>query len=154
MLNDEQTQLLPKDEDGMKRVSALMGYDTLAAFETALLDHLRTVQHHYAELFEDEPALSSELGNLVFTGDDHDPGTLETLAGLGFKQPAEAAAIVKAWHFGRYPCTRSTKARERLTEMHPALLSALAATDNADAALRAFDNFLAKLPAGVQLFRC
>lgn len=152
MLNDEQTQLLPKDEDGMKRVSALMGYDTLAAFETALLDHLRTVQHHYAELFEDEPALSSELGNLVFTGDDHDPGTLETLAGLGFKQPAEAAAIVKAWHFGRYPCTRSTKARERLTEMHPALLSALAATDNADAALRAFDNFLAKLPAGVQLF--
>ncbi|MEE4015745.1 bifunctional [glutamine synthetase] adenylyltransferase/[glutamine synthetase]-adenylyl-L-tyrosine phosphorylase [Roseibium sp. FZY0029] len=152
MLNDEQTQLLPKDEEGMKRVSALMGYDTLAGFEDALLHHLRTVQHHYAELFEDEPALSSELGNLVFTGDDHDPGTLETLAGLGFKQPAEAAAIVKAWHFGRYPCTRSTKARERLTEMHPALLSALAATDNADAALRAFDSFLGKLPAGVQLF--
>ncbi|WP_269583056.1 bifunctional [glutamine synthetase] adenylyltransferase/[glutamine synthetase]-adenylyl-L-tyrosine phosphorylase [Roseibium sp. Sym1] len=152
MLNDEQTQLLPKDKEGLNRVAALMGFDSLAGFETELLGHLHKVQQHYAELFEDEPGLSSELGNLVFTGDDHDPDTLETLAGLGFKQAAEAAAIIKAWHFGRYPCTRSTKARERLTEMHPALIGALAATDNADAALRAFDSFLAKLPAGVQLF--
>ncbi|MEM9631387.1 MAG: bifunctional [glutamine synthetase] adenylyltransferase/[glutamine synthetase]-adenylyl-L-tyrosine phosphorylase [Pseudomonadota bacterium] len=152
MLNDEQTQLLPKDDEGLMRIAALMGFESLTSFETEFLGHLRKVQHHYAELFEDEPALSSELGNLVFTGDDHDPGTLETLAGLGFKQPAEAASIVKAWHFGRYPCTRSTKARERLTEMHPALIGALAATDNADAALLAFDSFMSKLPAGVQLF--
>ncbi|WP_420411242.1 bifunctional [glutamine synthetase] adenylyltransferase/[glutamine synthetase]-adenylyl-L-tyrosine phosphorylase [Roseibium sp.] len=152
MLNDEQTQLLPKDEEGLNRISALMGFDTLDAFETELLGHFRKVQHHYSELFEDEPALASETGNLVFTGDDHDPDTLETLSKLGFQQPAEAAGIVKSWHFGRYPCTRSTKARERLTEMHPVLLNALAATDNADAALRAFDSFMAKLPAGVQLF--
>lgn len=152
MLNDEQTQLLPKDEEGLTRVAALMGFDTLNAFETELLSHFRKVQHHYSELFEDEPALASETGNLVFTGDDHDPDTLETLSKLGFQQPGEAAGIVKSWHFGRYPCTRSTKARERLTEMHPVLLNALAATDNADAALRAFDSFMAKLPAGVQLF--
>ena len=152
MLNDEQTQLLPKDIEGLTRIASLMGYDTLDGFKTDLLGHFQNVQHHYAELFEDEPGLSSETGNLVFTGDDHDPDTLETLSKLGFQQPAEAAGIVKAWHFGRYPCTRSTKARERLTEMHPALLNALAATDNADAALRAFDSFMAKLPAGVQLF--
>lgn len=152
MLNDEQTQLLPKDEAGLIRVAYLMGFDTLDAFENALLDHFGKVQQHYSELFEDEPALSSELGNLVFTGDDHDPETLETLARLGFEKPGDAASIVKAWHFGRYPATRSTKARERLTELHPALIGALAATDNADAALRAFDSFLAKLPAGVQLF--
>ncbi len=152
MLNDEQTQLLPKDTEGLMRVAALMGFDTLTAFEDALLGHLKTVQHHYSELFEDEPGLSTDVGNLVFTGDDHDPDTLETLAGLGFQKPSEAASIVKSWHFGRYPCTRSTQARERLTEMHPALIGALAATDNADAALRAFDSFLAKLPAGVQLF--
>ncbi|GAA0783991.1 bifunctional [glutamine synthetase] adenylyltransferase/[glutamine synthetase]-adenylyl-L-tyrosine phosphorylase [Roseibium denhamense] len=152
MLNDEQTQLLPKDEDGLMRVAALMGYDTLKAFEAVYMTHLKNVQSHYADLFEDEPGLSSDLGNLVFTGDDHDPDTLETLARLGFKQPGDAAAIVKSWHFGRYPSTRSTKAREILTEMHPALIGALAATDNADAALRAFDAFLAKLPAGVQLF--
>ncbi|MBN9669708.1 bifunctional [glutamine synthetase] adenylyltransferase/[glutamine synthetase]-adenylyl-L-tyrosine phosphorylase [Roseibium aggregatum] len=152
MLNDEQTQLLPKDDGGLTRIAALMGFEGLEAFKTALLNHLNKVQHHYAELFEDEPGLSSEIGNLVFTGDDHDPETLETLSRLGYKQPAEAASIVKSWHFGRYPCTRSTKARERLTEMHPSLIGALAATENADAALRAFDNFLSRLPAGVQLF--
>lgn len=152
MLNDEQTQLLPKDDDGLKRVAALMGFKTFGAFETELLGHMQKVQLHYSELFEEEPGLSSELGNLVFTGDDNDPDTLETLARLGFRKPDEAANIVKAWHFGRYPCTRSTKARERLTEMHPTLIGALAATDNADTALVAFDSFLSKLPAGVQLF--
>jgi len=152
MLNDEQTQLLPKDEDGLTRIAYLMGFEDLPSFETVFVGHLQRVQGHYAELFEDEPALSSDIGNLVFTGDDHDPDTLETLSGLGFKQPAEAANIIKAWHFGRYPAMRSTKARERLTELHPILITALAATDNADVALRAFDSFLAKLPAGVQLF--
>ncbi|WP_299472072.1 bifunctional [glutamine synthetase] adenylyltransferase/[glutamine synthetase]-adenylyl-L-tyrosine phosphorylase [uncultured Roseibium sp.] len=152
MLNDEQTQLLPKDNEGLMRVAALMGFDKLEGFEQEFLGHMQKVQKHYSELFEDEPGLSSELGNLVFTGDDHDPGTLETLARLGFKNPGEAASIVKSWHFGRYPCTRSTKSRERLTEMHPTLIGALAATDNADAALVAFDSFLSKLPAGVQLF--
>jgi glutamate-ammonia-ligase adenylyltransferase len=152
MLNDEQTQLLPKDEEGLTRISNLMGFETLADFEAGLLERLSRVQGHYAGLFEDEPELASELGNLVFTGDDHDPDTLETLSRLGFKQPSDAANIIKAWHFGRYAATRSTKARERLTELHPVLITALAATDNADAALRSFDSFLGKLPAGVQLF--
>lgn len=152
MLNDEQTQLLPKDEEGLIRVSYLMGFESRGLFEAALLEHFGRVQHHYSELFEDEPGLASEIGNLVFTGDDHDPDTLETLARFGFRHPAAAADIVKVWHFGRYPATRSTKARERLTELHPALIGALAATDNADAALLAFDGFLAKLPAGVQMF--
>ncbi len=152
MLNDEQTQLLPKDDEGLLRIAYLSGFDSREAFETVFLGHLKRVQRHYAELFEDEPELSSELGNLVFTGDDNDPDTLETLSGLGFKQPNEAANIIKSWHFGRYAATRSTKARERLTELHPVLIAALAGTDNADAALRSFDSFLAKLPAGVQLF--
>ncbi|WP_417667289.1 bifunctional [glutamine synthetase] adenylyltransferase/[glutamine synthetase]-adenylyl-L-tyrosine phosphorylase [Roseibium sp.] len=152
MLNDEQTQLLPKDDEGLLRIAYLMGFDSREAFEEVFLSHLKRVQRHYAELFEDEPELASELGNLVFTGDDNDPGTLETLSGLGFKQPADAANIIKSWHFGRYAATRSTKARERLTELHPVLIAALAATDNADVALRSFDSFLGKLPAGVQLF--
>lgn len=152
MMNDEQTQLLPKDDEGLEKIAFLMGFDSQEAFEQAFEERLRRVQGHYSALFEDEPELSSELGNLVFTGDDHDPDTLETLAGLGYRQPAEAASIVKAWHFGRYAATRSTKSRELLTELHPVLLKALGLTDNADAALRTFDAFLAKLPAGVQLF--
>jgi len=59
---------------------------------------------------------------------------------------------VRAWHFGRYPATRSASARERLTEFVPILIEALAASESADAAFAAFDRFLARMPAGVQLF--
>jgi len=47
---------------------------------------------------------------------------------------------------------RSTRARELLTELVPNLLSAFAKTANPDDALVRFDAFLARLPAGVQLF--
>ncbi len=152
MVHDEQTHILPDDVEGFARIGRMMGYGEPEEFKAALLGHLQAVQGHYAQLFEDEPELASELGNLVFTGDEDDPGTLETLMEHGFKRPKEVTRAVRAWHFGRYPATRSTQARERLTELTPALIDALAKTDNADAALAAFDGFLRKLPAGVQLF--
>lgn len=152
MLHDEQTHTLPEDNDGLTRISNLMGCDDLDAFKAELRRRLETVQRHYADLFEDEPSLSVDVGNLVFTGDDDDPGTLETLSQLGYRDPQTVTRTIRAWHFGRYPAMRSTKARERLTELHPVLIEAFAATDNPDAALLAFDRFLSRLPVGVQLF--
>ncbi len=152
MVNDEQTHILPAEDEARARVSRLMGYDDMGPFESDLRTRFRTVQKHYSALFENEPELASDLGNLVFTGDDDDPETLETLSRLGYQRPKEACKIIRAWHFGRYPAVRSSKARERLTELHPVLVAALASTDNADQALLAFDGFLSKLPAGVQLF--
>ncbi len=152
VINDEQTHILPQDEEGLTRIAQLLGFDSTANFESELRRRLETVQRHYAALFEDEPELASDLGNLVFTGDDDDPDTLETLARLGFKRPRDATKIIRAWHYGRYPAVRSSQARERLTELHPALIDALGRTDNADQALIAFDHFLSKLPAGVQMF--
>jgi glutamate-ammonia-ligase adenylyltransferase len=59
---------------------------------------------------------------------------------------------VRGWHFGRYPATRTKRAREDLTEFQPHLLEALANTAQPDLALATFDRFLAEQPAGVQLF--
>ena len=61
-------------------------------------------------------------------------------------------ATVRGWHHGRYRAMRSTRARELLTELMPALLGALAATPDADAAFLRFDAFLGRLPAGGQIF--
>ncbi len=152
MLHDEQTHTLPEDNEGLTRIANLMGSESLDVFKAALRQRLETVQRHYADLFEDEPSLSVDVGNLVFTGDDDDPGTLETLSQLGYRDPQTVTRTIRAWHFGRYPAMRSTKARERLTELHPVLIEAFAATDNPDAALLAFDRFLSRLPVGVQLF--
>jgi len=152
MVNDEQTHTLPKTEEGMTKIANFSGFQTLDEFSNKLRHELETVQHHYAELFEDDKSLASECGNLVFVGDDIDPNTKETVANLGFKDPVKAIETVKAWHYGRYASTRSERARERLTEFQPKLLEALANTEQPDGALSVFDKFLSELPAGVQLF--
>ena len=155
MVGDEQTQTLPDDEAGLTHIALFGGYADLAAFEKDVLHHLGRVQSHYAHLFEDAPALSAanhQTGNLVFTGADDDPETIRTLQQMGYREPTTVAATVRRWHHGRYRATRSTRARELLTELMPALLDALAKTINPDAALLKFGEFLGKLPAGVQLF--
>ena len=133
-------------------IAAMAGYRSAAAFAVALTGTLVTVRDRYAALFEAAPSLTSQRGSLAFTGDTDDPETIATLARLGYRAPADVTRAVRAWHFGRYPAMRSATARERLTEFTPALLEALAGTDNADAAFTAFDRFLSRLPAGVQLF--
>ena len=152
MVADRQAHILPRDEQDALRIARMTGFATLEEFTRALVARLETVQSHYSHLFESAPQLSSQTGNLVFTGGEDDPGTLETLARLGFAHPKTVTETIRGWHFGRYAATRSTKARERLTELTPALLEALASTENADQAFLAFDRLLAGLPAGVQLF--
>jgi glutamate-ammonia-ligase adenylyltransferase len=151
MIGDQQTHTLPQDDAGVAVVARLMGFATYDEFAAALRRRLETVQWHYARLFESAPQLSIG-GNLVFTGDEDDPDTVETIAKLGFKRPKVVTETIRGWHFGRFAATRSAAARERLTELTPALLQALAGTDDPDAAFLAFDKFLARLPAGVQLF--
>ena len=70
---------------------------------------------------------------------------------MGFKDPARVFNTVRIWHHGRYRATRSERSRQLLTELMPQLLSALAKTANADVAFIKMDEFLARLPAGVQV---
>ena len=155
MVNDEQIHSLPKDADKLREIGIFMGYPDGEAFGAALEAQLRTVESHYAELFEDAPALSVEDGiggNLVFTGGEADPDTLITLERLGFSNPRIVDDAIRGWHHGRYRAMRSTRAREMLTELTPILLKALSEKPDPDAAFLAFDRFLKGLPAGIQLF--
>jgi glutamate-ammonia-ligase adenylyltransferase len=152
MVADQQTHSLPEDEAGLAAIAAFLGYPDRRAFEDEMLATLRRVESHYARLFEEAPSLAGPGGNLVFTGTDDDPGTLETLRTLGFRDPSAAAGVVRRWHHGRYRATSSARARELLTELMPALLKALGDTAAPDQALLNFDLFLGNLPAGVQLF--
>ena len=154
MLDDEQTHTLPSKPEKMDRAARFAGFEDRAAFSQAVRRRLETVERHYASLFEDVPALSREEnpGNLVFTGDSDDPDTVRTLSEMGFSSPSSVISKVRGWHFGRYPATRTARAREDLTEFQPQLLEALARTAQPDLALATFDRFLSELPAGVQLF--
>jgi glutamate-ammonia-ligase adenylyltransferase len=152
MVDDRQTHSLPADETGVAAIATFLGYPDSASFQQALLDRLRCVEGHYAKLFEEAPSLAGPGGNLVFTGTDDDPGTLESLSTMGFRDASAAAGIVRRWHHGRYRATATARARELLTELMPGLLKALGSTAAPDQALLNFDLFLANLPAGVQLF--
>ena len=151
MIDDSQTHSLPADIDGMRRLALFSGYPDTAGLEAALHAELRRVQRHYAELFRDAPSLSGP-GSLVFTGRDDDPETLITLHRLGFADPARVSETIRGWHHGRLRATRSTRARELLTELIPVLLTALSGTGNPDFAFARFDEFLGRLAASVQLF--
>jgi glutamate-ammonia-ligase adenylyltransferase len=151
MVDDRQTHSLPEDDAGLERFAVFLGYDDAANFAEAVTAHLTTVERHYAQLFEESPTLSA-AGNLVFTGGEDDPETLKTLAQMGFADGPMIAERVRTWHRGRFRATRSARARELLTELLPGLLNALSKTANPDAAFRNFDQFLAGLPAGVQIF--
>ncbi|WP_409361707.1 bifunctional [glutamine synthetase] adenylyltransferase/[glutamine synthetase]-adenylyl-L-tyrosine phosphorylase [Bartonella heixiaziensis] len=152
MLADEQTHLLPNDVSQFTSVAYLMGYQETSSFICDLLKTLQVVERHYAALFENEQELGLEIGNLVFTGEKDDPETLITLKRLGFERGSDICRIMRTLHCGRYKATQSAEARERLTELTPALLKAFGATKRADEAMLRFDSFLQGLPSGIQLF--
>jgi len=155
MVNDAQVHSVPQDDEGVARLAVFLGYPDAATFARVLTDYLTRVSDHSDSLFEDAPGLGAPTpqgGNLSFTSADDDPGTLETLEEMGFRQARTVSQSIRAWHHGRLRATRSTRARQLLTELTPTLLTALGQTANPDQAFARFDAFLGNLPAGVPLF--
>ncbi|HEX2760153.1 MAG TPA: bifunctional [glutamine synthetase] adenylyltransferase/[glutamine synthetase]-adenylyl-L-tyrosine phosphorylase, partial [Rhizomicrobium sp.] len=152
MVEDQQTHALPDSEAGLAHIACFMGYDSPADFHADLTSVLENVQGHYARLFESAPDLAGAEGNLVFTGVEEDPETLNTLTAMGFRQAAHVSAAIRGWHHGRIRAMRSQRARELLTKLAPSILKALSITADPDVAFTQFDRFLSNLPSGVQLF--
>ncbi|KKC39797.1 hypothetical protein WH87_06640 [Devosia epidermidihirudinis] len=152
MLRDEQTHVMPATADEVAVIGRLMGQPDLALFEADYRAALERVVGYYSELFTEGETLGSGEGNLVFTGSDDDPETMETLSTMGFGNPSKVIETVRKWHYGSYAATRASAARAHLTELLPALLATLSSAGNADEAMARFDDFLSRLPTGVQLF--
>lgn len=151
MTGDQQTHIIPADAAELDRLARLCGFADTDAFGDALVTRFKLVEHHYGALFEKLPQPPSSVPGLM-VGDEADPEALAGLQGLGFENPAAAVEAIKAWQAGRYPATRSAKARERLTSFLPNLLEAFSRTAQPDLALSTFDKVMANMPAGLQLF--
>ena len=151
MIHDEQTHELPEAEDARMNVAVLSGFSNLSRFDLAVSRTLRLVNAHYGELFSEAEPLSSRFGSLVFTGVDDDPETIKTLKRMGFDQPEQVSATIRAWHHGRIPATRSERGRELFTRLVPRLLEALNETGTPQVAFTRFAVFFATLNAGVQI---
>jgi len=155
MINDEQTQTLPETETGLNQFSVFMNYISTESFTETLIKHLQHVRVNYRQLFEEADSLvpiGDRSGNLMFTGIEADPDTIHTLNSMGFSEAATVDRTIRAWHHGRHRAVRSARSREILTEITPTLLHAICKASDPDQVFLRFDDFLAKLPAGVQLF--
>jgi glutamate-ammonia-ligase adenylyltransferase len=151
MLEDAQTHKLPADEEARARVAALSGFESLAAFDAALIAQRRIVAEIDHQLFGRGESLADPLGSLIFTGVEDQPETLATIAKLGFANPAAVSQAIRGWHHGRIRAMRSERAREVLTRLTPRLLRAFAAAGDPDAAFVRFSSFFGGLSAGVQV---
>lgn len=151
MIADQQTHKLPEADAERKKIAALYGYGNLRSFDAAVRKLLIGVNRRYGELFADDEDLSSRFGSLVFTGVEDDPETLATLKRMGFSNPPQIAATIRAWHHGRIGATRSERGRELFTRLAPRLLEAALDSGAADAAFARFSEFFSGLSAGVQV---
>ena len=151
MVADQQTQRLPERPDRFEAFAAFAGHHDPSELIENLEATFRSVERHYAALFETDPDLGAGA-SLVFTGTDDDPATLDHLTAMGFADPAAVSRRMRDWHHGHIRATRTVRARELLTELMPALLQALGRTPDVDGAFGLFDRFITNLPSGVQIF--
>jgi [glutamine synthetase] adenylyltransferase / [glutamine synthetase]-adenylyl-L-tyrosine phosphorylase len=160
MMADEQTHTLPAKSEALDVFARFLGFTSRDDFAVALLRHMRRVERHYVRLFEHAPELLAQHLNLSFAvGGDRGAGeasaeddTLERLSHMGFRQPHEVADTVRRWRSGAYRALRGEQARANLEDLVPVIVDQCARAENPDAALAAFDRFLASLRAGGRFF--
>ncbi len=151
MRHDEQTHEVPTDPVALRDTGIFCGYQGAEDFTADCHRVLTHVHKLYSDSMPDAEPLAVE-GNLVFTGVEADPETLKTLANMGYHEVQRISDIIQGWHRGHRKSTRSKRSRQVLTELVPALLLALGKTANPDSAFFHFDDFLARLPSGAQIF--
>ena len=145
MMEDAQTQIVPRPREARARLAHLCGTDDLPAFERAISERLRRVHSLAEEFFTPHPeqrAARSERG----------PRGEGELAAEGFARPEDAAAMLERWRTGKIAATRSDRARKLFAGLEPRIMDQLAAAASPDEAMAMFDRFLSGLPAGVQVF--
>ncbi|MCB9959418.1 MAG: bifunctional [glutamine synthetase] adenylyltransferase/[glutamine synthetase]-adenylyl-L-tyrosine phosphorylase [Rhodospirillaceae bacterium] len=155
MVDDHQVTALPASAQEIGRLARFLGFADADAFRRHVRAVLGTVEEIYSGLFEDrlgggEPDALGGLMGPPDSGDD--TATAATLADLGFQNPEGAMSLARVWLSGRYRATRSPRARSLLQDLLPTLATAFGRTASPDMAWRRMDEFLSRLPAGVQLF--
>lgn len=143
MINDEQTQLLPHSEDGMAHLAAFMGFRDPGAFKTRLLGTLSVVKR----LYETLPGTEEEETTPAFLQDREALG--RRLLTWGFAE--KTAETIEKWRSGTYKALKSPRARRIFDALLPDLLETFSRGTDPDRTISRFDDFLSKLPSGVQV---
>ncbi len=138
MVADRQTHSLPATRAGLEQFAIFLGFASAAAFAAAALPHLHAVQTIFAGLFASLPAAADEAVPRALAVPDS--GAAGAVAGLAV-----------SWLAGRPRALRTERSRLLMRDMLPAIEAAIARQPDPDAAAARFDEFIHRLPAGVQV---
>lgn len=153
MINDDQTHELPTEESDLNRISKFMGFEYFADFEMAVINRLNAVNDLFNALLQDTNQTEDEDDILLsFPSDKYHPATIKTIEDAKFHDAKKAYELIQGWMLGRYRACRTDRAREILKNLIPEMLKVFGKQDDPDAVLVKFDDFLSRLPSGVQLF--
>jgi glutamate-ammonia-ligase adenylyltransferase len=152
MTRDEQTHKIPEKPEGIAALATFLGYEAPAAFEAETLRHLHNVKRRYDDLFSDAHTVSEdERWSRLFGAAEPSAEMLADIAALGFETPEAVVDLVRSWSTGRFRSLRTERARALLKILIPTILASFGKTAEPTKALQRFNDFLSRLPSGVQL---
>ncbi len=139
MVDDRQTHSLPDTPDALERFARFFGYADAASFAAMLLGHLDRVHAIFRYLLE-QPTTAPDLPYATRP----EP--------LPVAPPADAGHPWEAWLAGRPRALRTERARSLMTELLPALIATVERQKQPQTVWARLDEFIHRLPAGVQIF--
>lgn len=135
---DQQTHSLPADADGQARLALSMGCDDWPTFSQRLEQHRRRVQGHFDLTFSAPQAEAqpqdNPLGQLWSGGLDKEAAS-RCLAEAGYARPEASLERLLALRQSSALRTQGNKGQQRLAQLMPLLLQAVAQTRDPDALL-------------------
>ena len=150
MIDDQQTQTIPIDNEGIRRVARFMAFEDVDAFTTTLLDNLARVELHYRRLFESAPGDDPRGADWEFAPETPADRTAATIATLGFADATETYRRLRQWHRHGFRLSQNERAQNMLRQLIPDIAQAAARLPDPNAALEALETFLSRLPSGLR----
>ena len=137
---EQQTHMLPSDEEGRARLACGMGFENWQAFEPVLRDHMRRVHEHFEQVFaapQTEHAESDEQDLTgIWQGTMDAEQAMATMRQLGFKEGEEMLRLLGQIRDGRSVQSLSAQARMRIDRLMPLLIGAVVKAADPDETLR------------------
>ncbi|MEN8214140.1 MAG: bifunctional [glutamate--ammonia ligase]-adenylyl-L-tyrosine phosphorylase/[glutamate--ammonia-ligase] adenylyltransferase [Pseudomonadota bacterium] len=119
---DEQSHLLPDDEEGLERIAITMGFDTADSFISELTSHRASVQHHFEQLFKEPEPEQQQPSPLLAAWSSGQPGQ-DVLVDAGFKDGKRAAKLIRDLHQNTALQKAGARGSQLLDTLMPRLLA-------------------------------
>lgn len=145
MVHDRQTHALP-DGDALDAVARLDGLADGAALVAELTELTARTARIYEELIGAPQAAVMPIALPV-------SDRVQQLTALGFDEPEVLADRIEGWRDGRHAAIRSAQAVAAWDRLCPALLKAMAASDDPARALTRWERIIETVPSAITTFR-